>query len=141
MKKINFKLLLGCLLGLMITFNSGASYAEETYQCLDNITDNAQAKACFERTYIQIEGKRIALEKRAMIEMPDVTALNSALRWNDEYQEAALDARDFFEQYRLAECTRKQLLMLDRALTGHERDVCMIRLTKDRVDALMQTMK
>lgn len=105
-------------------------------ECLNKIKSVKSAKKCFEDVFVKIEAKRLVLEKRAPLEMPDVSDLKDGLEWNAEYDAAAADSRIFFEQYRLAECARRQLLQLETALTGYERELCMIELTSERISTL-----
>ncbi len=134
---------LTCMAYMCFVAYGGNVLADETNrlptsaeQCLKTIADTKQAKECFENIHVKLEAKRLALEKRAPLEMPDVRALKDGLDWNAEYDAAAADARIFFEQYRLAECARRQLLQLETALTGYERELCMIELTSERISTL-----
>lgn len=129
------------LLGIscaLFGFASPPSYAEETpiktsEPCLDAANSDDTMLSCMEGIFSTLEAKRIILEDTAEQRHFDP---NSTIDWPTFYAETLDNSRHFFEEYRKAECTRKEILSSTGFKSKYEKLTCEIRMTKDRINAL-----
>ncbi len=131
-------ILLGMSYALFV-FASSPSYAEETpinktsEPCLGAAKSDDAMLSCMEGIFSTLEAKRIILEDTAEQRHFDP---NSTIDWDSFYAETLENSRHFFEEYRKAECTRKEILSSTGFKSKYEKLTCEIRMTKDRINAL-----
>lgn len=107
------------------------SYTPEN--CLDNAETDEYLLVCMKGIYSTLEAKRIILESSNKHKDFDK---NSTIDWPTFYAETLDNSRHFFEEYRKAECTRKEILSSTGFKSKYEKLTCEIRMTKDRINAL-----
>lgn len=101
--------------------------------CLKTSKSRETLIECMEMIFTKLEGKRMILENKAKQKDFDP---DSTIDWHTFYIETLEKSREAFENYRKAECTRKEILLSTGKKSEYEKITCQIRITKDRINAL-----
>tara|TARA_R110001592_G_scaffold20926_10_gene84680 strand:+ start:16321 stop:16758 length:438 start_codon:yes stop_codon:yes gene_type:complete len=101
--------------------------------CLSDAQSNESMSICLDEIFSMLEGKRLILENTVKKKNFDT---ESTIDWDTFYTETLTNSRHFFEEYRKAECERKEILSSTGMESKYAKLTCQIRMTKNRIDAL-----